>query len=248
MKTSKSIIYNRAREKERINMDKRKTYLLGIDTETANGRATEDGKTDLTDSLVYDIGYVVTDKKGTVYEKGSFAIADIFLWKELMDSAYYKEKLPRYEQEIKDGSRKLVTIWTARKMLTALIEKYNIKAWYAHNARFDMNALNNTVRYLSGSKTRYFFPKMEIWDTLKMSRDVLKQRKTYTSFCDRYGFKTNHRPPQNQYKAETIYRYITQDETFEEQHVGLDDILIEAEILAYCFRSHKKMRKCLFEK
>lgn len=227
-------------------MDKRKTYLLGIDTETANGYLTND-KLDLKDSLVYDIGYVVSDKQGNIYEKGSLAIADIYCWHELMQSAYYKEKLSAYEKEIKSGERKLCTIWTARKILKALIEKYNIKIWYAHNASFDNNALNNTVRYLSGSKTRYFFPKMEIWDTLKMSRDVLKQRKTYTSFCDRNGFKTKHKPPQNQYKAETIYRYITQDESFEEQHVGIDDILIETEILKYCFKSHKKMRKKLFE-
>ena len=105
MRINKSIIYNRTREKEK-NMDKRKTYLLGIDTETANGRTTEDGKTDLTDSLVYDIGYVVTDKKGTIYEKGSLAIAEIYCWHEMMDSAYYKEKLPRYEKEIKNGRKK----------------------------------------------------------------------------------------------------------------------------------------------
>ena len=229
-------------------MDKRKTYLLGIDTETANGIPTADGKTDLTDSLVYDIGYVVSDKKGNIYEKGSFAIAEIFLWKELMSSAYFKEKIPNYWKEIENGTRQLKSIWTVKKTLANLIEKYNIKAWYAHNARFDMNALNNTVRYLSGSKSRYFFPKIEIWDTLKMSRDVLKQRKTYTQFCDMNNFKTAQTPPQNQYKAETIYRYITQNPNFEESHTGLEDILIESEILAYCFRSHKKMRKGLFEK
>lgn len=229
-------------------MDKRKTYLLGIDTETANGIPTEDGKTDLTDSLVYDIGYVISDKKGNIYEKGSFAIAEIFLWKELMSSAYFKEKIPSYWKEIENGTRQLKSIWTVKKILADLIEKYNIKIWYAHNARFDMNALNNTVRYLSGSKSRYFFPKIEIWDTLKMSRDVLKQRKTYTQFCDINNFKTAHTPPQNQYKVETIYRYITQNPDFEESHTGLEDILIESEILAYCFRSHKKMRKGLFEK
>lgn len=229
-------------------MDKRKTYLLGIDTETANGIPTEDGKTDLTDSLVYDIGYVISDKKGNIYEKGSFAIAEIFLWKELMSSAYFKEKIPNYWKEIENGTRQLKSIWTVKKILADLIEKYNIKTWYAHNARFDMNALNNTVRYLSGSKSRYFFPKIEIWDTLKMSRDVLKQRKTYTQFCDINNFKTAQTPPQNQYKAETIYRYITQNPDFEESHTGLEDILIESEILAYCFRSHKKMRKGLFEK
>ena len=230
-------------------MDKRKTYLLGIDTETANGLIGEEGKQDLSQSLVYDIGFVITDKNGNVYEKGSYAVADIFLWTDLMQSAYFKEKIPTYWKEIETGQRELKSIWTIRKYLKELIKKYNIKAWYAHNARFDMNALNNTVRYLSGSATRYFFPKeIEIWDTLKMSRDVMKQRKTYTIFCNEHGYKTAQKPLQNRYNAETLYRYITQDTEFTEAHTGLEDILIESEILAYCFRSHLKMRKCLFEK
>lgn len=43
-------------------MDKRKTYYIGIDTETCNGRIDVDGKLNLTDSLVYDIGWAVVDK------------------------------------------------------------------------------------------------------------------------------------------------------------------------------------------
>ena len=45
-------------------MDRRKTYYIGIDTETCNSRIDIDGKLDLTDSLVYDIGWAVVDKKG----------------------------------------------------------------------------------------------------------------------------------------------------------------------------------------
>ena len=52
---------------------------------------------------------------------------------------------------------------------------------------------------------------------------------------------------QPQYKAETIYKFITKDLDFVESHTGLEDVLIEKEILAYCYKQHKRMRKLLFE-
>ena len=47
--------------------------------------------------------------------------------------------------------------------------------------------------------------------------------------------------------AEILYRFIER-QSFIESHTGLEDVLIEKEILAYCKRQHKKMRKKLYEK
>ena len=88
-------------------MDKRKKYILVIDTETANGFMGENGKLDLSNSLVYDIGYKVIDKKGKTYEENSFVIYDIFFNKEMMQSAYYKQKIPRYLKDIEEGKKLL---------------------------------------------------------------------------------------------------------------------------------------------
>ena len=62
-------------------IDKRKHYIIVLDTETCNGISTNDGL-DLSDSLVYDLGFAVVDKKGTVYETFSFIISEIFYQKE----------------------------------------------------------------------------------------------------------------------------------------------------------------------
>jgi hypothetical protein len=48
--------------------------------------------------------------------------------------------------------------------------------------------------------------------------------------------------------AEVLYRFITKDNDFVESHTGLEDVMIEKEILAYCYRQHKKMKKELFNK
>ena len=47
----------------------KKKYLIGIDTETCNGLMDTDGKLDLSQSLVYDIGWQVTDKKGKSFKE-----------------------------------------------------------------------------------------------------------------------------------------------------------------------------------
>jgi hypothetical protein len=59
---------------------------------------------------------------------------------------------------------------------------------------------------------------------------------------------TKHKTPRPQVKAEVLYKYITGDLDFTESHTGLEDVLIEKEILAYCFSKHQKMRKELYTK
>ena len=229
-------------------MDKRKHYLIGLDTETCNGIMVDD-KLDLSQSLVYDIGWAVTDRKGNIYETKSFVIYEIFVgMKDVMRSAYYAEKIPRYWEDIKSGRRRLVSFYTMRNELLNDMVKYNCNTVFAHNAGFDFRALNNTERYITKSKYRFFFPRNTIiWDTLKMSNDTIVKQKSYTKFCDNNDYKTKHKPPRNRATAEILYRYITGDNDFEESHTGLEDVLIETEILAHCFRQHKKMRKLLYD-
>jgi hypothetical protein len=44
-----------------------------------------------------------------------------------------------------------------------------------------------------------------------------------------------------------LYRYITGNTDFIESHTGLEDVDIERQILAYCFRKHKAMDKGAWE-
>jgi hypothetical protein len=228
-------------------MDRRINYLMGLDTETCNGLMDGD-KLDLSQSIVYDIGWVITDRQGRIYEQRSFLIYEVFVaMKDVMASAYYAEKIPMYWEQVKTGQRKLVRFQTMYNQFWNDVKTYNVKNVFAHNARFDYNALNNTIRFLTKSNKRYFFPrKIEIWDTLKMSRQTIGKQKSYREWCFRNNFVTKHRTPQVRLTAEILYRYITGNVTFEESHTGLEDVLIETKILVHCFRQHKKMEKRLF--
>ena len=230
-------------------MDNRKTYYVVLDTETANGIMVND-KLDLTQSLVYDMGYAIIDKKGNIYKKRSFVNADIFCdYKEMMKSAYYAEKIPQYWEDIKSGKRILTTFFNIRKTFLNDLKEYNASIVMAHNASFDYRALQNTIKYLTKSKNRYFFPRnIEIWDTLKMSQDTICKQKSYIDFCLEHGYMTKHKTPRVRATAEIIYRYLTQNLDFIESHTGLEDVLIESQIFAHCMAQHKKMRKSLFNR
>ena len=218
-------------------MDKRKTYYLTIDTETANG---------LDDPMMYDLGGCIHDRKGNVEETFSFIIYDVFCAdRELFNTAYYAEKRPMYEAQIKAGSRKIVSIYTAKRYIADLCEKYNVKAIIAHNARFDYSSTNKTLRYVTKSKSRYFLPYgIPLWDTMKMAQDTICKQKTYIKFCEENGYVTANGKVRS--TAEVLYKYIKGCWDFVEDHTGLEDVLIEKEIFAKCMAQHKPMRKLAF--
>ena len=230
-------------------IDKRKVYGIMLDTETANTIVEDDGKLEMGYVLPYDFGFKVIDSKGNSYEDHSYVNSDIFLDEfKLMQSAYYCDKIPDYIRDLVNGTRQLKTSYEIRTIFCDLIKKYDCQFVVAHNARFDYRACNNIQRWTTKSKYRYFFPKdIEIWDTLKMARDVLLKMPTYIQFCEDNGFMTKHRTPQPQLTAEVIYRFITNDIDFVEEHKGFEDVEIETEIFKYLVRQHKPMRKKLFE-
>lgn len=210
-------------------IDKRKKYVIVLDVETAN--MTED-------ALVYDLGFGVYDKQGNEYESYSKVITNIFdKEKDLMQSAYYSKKLPQYYEQLENGTRERMGILQAKKLIREVMEKYKIKEVYAYNANFDLTALNKTVRYVTKSKVRYFFPYgTKVCCIWHMACQVLCTQKTFLKQGVRNGngnLITN---------AERVYSYIKNID-FQEEHTGLEDTRIEAQIMAWCFRQHRKMNR-----
>ena len=222
-----------------MKIDRRKNYIVVLDTETANS---------LENPLVYDIGWAIVDKYGKVYRKRSFVNREIFfLENELMKSSYYAEKLPIYYKRIANGETTVANWQTIKKILWQDMAEFETNIVSAHNARFDYSATATTQRWLTKSAYRYFFPYgTEVWDTLKMARDVIGKMPTYRKWCEVNGYIC--RNGQLKMTAEVLYRFISGNENFDEEHTGLADVLIEKDILAYCYRQHKPMRKKLWER
>ena len=217
-----------------MKIDKRRSYFLTIDTETANN---------MDNPFVFDIGGAIHDKQGNVMETFSFIVKEVFYgMPDLMAECFYQSKLPMYRAQIEQGFRQVKSWYEVRTHVHKLCDKYSVKAIIAHNMQFDYRSTNTTQRYLTYSKYRYFFPKnVPLWDTLSMARDTIVKQKTYIRFCENNGYCTKNGKPRA--TAEILYRYITNNVDFTESHTGLEDVLIEKEIFVKCIRQHKKMKR-----
>lgn len=201
-------------------------FILLLDVETAN---------DTDCAIVYDIGFIIMDIYGNIYETGSFVIRDVFCYeRELMESAYYADKIPEYISDLRAGKRKMMDFMTAWRYINNLMKKYNCHTVAAYNCNFDKNALNNTLRYLSKSKYRWFFPYgtefVCIWN---MACNSICETGEYRTFAELNRFYSNH---EKNYKAtaETVYAFISDKPNFNEEHKGYDDVLIERKIFIKC--------------
>ena len=219
-------------------IDHRHIYGVMIDTETANG---------LDDPLFYDVGWQIIDSHGRLYKSRSFINKDIFEGEaELMQSAYYSHKIPQYLDDLTNGSRVLATLYEIRKALAEDVAEFECKFICAHNAFFDYRSLNGTQRYITKSKYRYFVPYgLEWWDTMRMAESVICKMPTYRKFCEENGYTVGETARLKK-TAEILYRFISKNIDFVEEHRGLEDVDIERQILAYCKRQHKAMKKNLF--
>lgn len=203
-----------------------KKYII-LDTETTN---------DIECPIVYDFGFSVIDESGKAYASYSFVNADVFCDDELMATAYFADKIPQYWNDIKSGKRVLKSFRSIERIFRRVCRDWDIDTFVAHNARFDYLALQTTKRYITTSKERFFFPYgSKFVDTLKLSREVFGQNETYRNFCVSNNYVTKF--GQNRYTAEIIYRFLTGNNNFEEEHTGLADCMIEKEIFRHCLET-----------
>lgn len=227
-----------------LKKDNRYTYYMILDTETVVYDPTIK-EVKGTNMLVYELGYAIVDRYDHIYETGSYIVKDIFYdEKERMKSCYFADKRSTYIQDIEKGLHTVIDWKNLVFLLEERLSYWNVRAICAYNAIFDYGAICRTNNFVNG---KYWEPpllkKYPVWDIMKMVEDVLYERPTYQIFCFDNGKLTAHTPPRAQKKAETIKQYLENDPTYEEIHTGLEDALIESEILAKCFATHKKMRR-----
>ena len=201
-------------------------FVLLLDVETAN---------DIKDALTYDIGGVMMDMQGNTYETFSFVIRDIFCdEREMMKSAYYGHKIPEYIDDLQTGNRTMIDFMQAWRYINRMMETYECKTVAAYNCSFDRNALNTTLRYLTKSKYRWFFPYdtefICIWN---MACNSICQTSEYRTFAETHRLYSNH-GKHYRATAETVYAFLTNNPDFSEEHKGLDDVRIESEIFVKC--------------
>lgn len=191
--------------------------IIILDTETLGVK----------DRRVYEIGYVVAKADGSVIKERSYLIKQIYENKELFQSAYYSTKRPLYESKLADGLTKSVYWGYAMKVLASDMARYGVSELYAYNSAFDKSAIELTHQRL-GAKTRPTADGIiDIMDFI----GCITNTEDYKNFCSCNGYLTKTK--QCQTKAETLYRYLTNNVEFIEDHMALEDSRIELNILMH---------------
>ncbi len=247
----------------------KKKYYLVLDTETAtlpflnemelSGK--ERQNLAIAKPLVYDIGWVITDRAGNICKQENFLVQETFFVPQVFQTAYYKEKRPIYINLLNEGKIKTAT-WNEIvnvlledlrkcdfacafnaafdfKKAIPFTERY-IKALYGDYNSWEQNQKESCRRILEGKASKnesYLEPiftlRNEDFPICDLWQVACKKLLNNQSYKD-YCLKNGFLTGSGTFfktSAETTFSYLTRNCEFEESHTALDDSLIESEIL-----------------
>ena len=212
-----------------------------LGTETAPTVTYNDNRAHPETSLVYDFGYTIFDfsTNETLCER-SFVVAETFYNTALMNSAYYADKIPTYQDGIKNKDWTVASFAEIWRTFKADCKQFNVKKAWAFNCQFDEKALNNTLRTYSNGFVNWFMPyKLRLCDIWDYSSNITSSA-SYLKFCDANAkFTASGNPSTN---AETVFAFLNNQRDYVEKHTALEDSRIEREILIAARKKHKKTR------
>ena len=192
-----------------------------IDTET-----TKNG-------YVYDLGVVIMNAAtGEVVATMNAIVEETFNDVSAMDTSYYACKIPAYIEAINAGELEVLPFSECFKRFSSLLESYNVRSIWAYNMAFDFKALNKTITELSNGFVISFFPdSVKCYDLMSSAINLVGNTRRYQKWAIAHDYVT----PTGRARAtaETMFRFIADDDTFAEEHTALSDAMIEADILAH---------------
>lgn len=156
----------------------KKLHYLTLDCETATlpfanemcKDAKQKQKIAIAKPLIYDLGWVITDRLGNIEKKVSLLIQETFFVPNVFNTAYYRDKRPLYMERLAQGEIEIATWEQAMQMLQEDLEYCDIAL--AYNACFDFKkALPFTERYMQA----LYSPQYQAWEDRqrKKCKDIL---------------------------------------------------------------------------
>ena len=145
------------------------TYCV-VDTETATLPLCESLATNpdekkvlaIAKPLIYDFGYVITNRKGDILDKKQFLVAEIFSVPSIFNTAYYAAKRPIYLEMLKRGETSIKSWDEIMEIFLADIR--NVNAVGAFNSMFDFKkAIPFTELYIR----KLYSPDYQAWENLQ---------------------------------------------------------------------------------
>jgi hypothetical protein len=203
--------------------------------------------TGLVKPFCYNIGYIIHDlETGKDLLKREFVVEQIWHNIPLFSTAYYADKRPIYIKRMRARKILLEKFGYITQIMKRDFKKLNVKNAYAYNSTFDKNVFEFNCDFF---KVLNPFDNVEIFDIWTYAQNKIAFTDDYKAFCEKNelftetgNFSTN---------AENIYKFITNDNEFIEEHTALNDSKIELAILLECVKrgaqlqTHYKKYSCV---
>ena len=183
--------------------------------------------TSLDKPFCYNIGYVITDEEFNTIVERDFVCEQVWHNPMLFSTAYYADKRENYIRSMRGRTTTMDKFGYICQTMIRDIKKYDIVGAYAYNSPFDERVFNFNCDWF---KCNNPFDTIPIYDIRGYAQQFLCDEH-FKEWCEKYQFFTDS----GNYSttAETLFRYITQNTEFIEEHTALADSQIEKEIL-YC--------------
>ena len=193
----------------------------------------------------YDVGYIVADKYEKIYRSRSFCLFPNLLQNsqavnrnsdencKIMTARNFRAMTQDFENPPEVRKWQVINNTDFKRFFESDVKEFKVKKAYGFNIKFDRKMIEN----IFGVE----FEDISL-DWRDIQTAILQTRlmtRKYLDFCYNNNFRTPKGFPQT--KAETVFRYITNDIEFVEEHTGLSDVLIEYKILLSAFKTKKKI-------
>ena len=192
-----------------------------IDTETTKS------------GMVYDFGAAIMNAAtGEIVATMNAVVEETFSDVSGMATAYYAAKIPAYLEAINAGALEVLGFGDCFKRFGALLESYDVRSVWAYNMAFDYKALNRTIAELSNGFVTSFFPaSVKCYDLMSSAINLVGNTRRYQKWAIEHDYVTP--TGRASATAETMFRFIADDDSFIEDHTALSDAIVEADILAH---------------
>lgn len=226
-----------------MKLDNRKRYLTVLDTETTG----LNNVPALAFPLIYDIGWKLGDKLGNTIIDREFIVQEIF-YNPIMQNAFYGSKVEIYKERIFKAD---ILVKPFKEIIALLVHDISLvkhNTLMAYNLNFDLRAIRSTMVFLKmwdkeDKDIKKFFPEtLEYQDIWGLAVETLLMKKwDFLDFVTEHNQFTENGNPKT--SAEVVYRYITNNPDYIEDHTALSDVQIEYEIAIKSLATKKQFTK-----
>lgn len=185
---------------------------------------------DIEHPFCYNVGYVIADiETRKVLVKREFIVKQVWENRMLFSTAYYSDKKEFYRQKMKGKEIVKMRFNEICDQMIKDFENFEIALAFAYNSTFDEKVFDFNCEWL---KCNNPFDDVEIRDIMCFVHTFIAFTQDYQDFCEKHSLFTDN----GNYSttAESLYKYISGNVDFIEEHTALADSEIELEILKTC--------------